>query len=95
MNREQYLLLKLAEEATEVAHIAMKCAQFGVNNVGGPKVEMNSDRLSAELNDLLAIVSMLGSESFFQFHKDTYAISDKVDRVEEWYSVSKSLGKVT
>ncbi|MEW0941027.1 hypothetical protein [Acinetobacter baumannii] len=31
MSHEQFLLMKLAEEATEVAQIALKTAQFGMN----------------------------------------------------------------
>ena len=56
MNREQYLLGKLAEEGSEVAQMALKTQQFGLDEVYVD--ESNRQRLHGELNDLLTIVHL-------------------------------------
>lgn len=58
MNRTTYLLLKIAEEAAEVAQMASKTAQFGTSEryEDGPS---NLDRLSDELCQLTTVCAML------------------------------------
>lgn len=73
----------------------MKCAQFGILNVHGRNAEMNHDRLKQEITDLHAILKIMESEAIFQFWLDSYKVEEKIERVNEWYDVSKSLGKVT
>lgn len=92
MNREQYLLTKLAEEAVEVAQMALKTQQFGMLEVY--KTEDNRTRLHAELNDLFAIIEMLNKECDFKFVMDQSQINTKITKVDHYYEYSKSLGKV-
>ncbi len=56
--REQFLLVKLAEECDEVSQRALKQAQYGAQEAqeGNPT---NSERLRDEILDLVAIVSLL------------------------------------
>lgn len=52
MNAQQYILIKIAEEANEVAQRALKAAQFGVDQTEPGQTENNADRLETELLDL-------------------------------------------
>lgn len=92
MTRKQFLLMKLAEEASEISQIALKTSQFGLNEVY--QVESNKERCHNELNDLLAIVEMLNEEFGFSFIPDNKQISEKKQKVNKYFNYSKSLGMV-
>lgn len=101
MNRLQYLLTKLAEEATEVAQIALKSQQFGLderkeNDATQPT---NKERIHAEINDLLGVIDMLNSEYGFNYNPNTidnlYARANKITKVDKYYEYAKKLGNVT
>lgn len=59
MKFEQLLLLKLAEEASEVAQRASKAIQFGLGEVQPGQELDNADRLTGEVIDFLAVLDML------------------------------------
>lgn len=69
LNREQFLLTKLAEECSEVGKRAIKQIQFGKDEAQNAVVKLNPDdteprstnaqRLREEINDLLVLVRML------------------------------------
>jgi len=91
MDRLQYLLSKLAEEASEVSQIALKSQQFGLDEVY-PKVGIsNKERIHEELNDLMAIVGMLNDEFYFSFTNNFGHHLDKEDKVNRYFEVSKNL----
>lgn len=93
MNKTQYLLCKLAEEASEVAQIALKAQQFGLDEVY-PKVGLrNSERLTQELNDLMASITML-VEAGYVYQPDDIAIQKKYEKVEKYMEYSQRLGMV-
>ncbi|WP_321929869.1 hypothetical protein [Burkholderia cenocepacia] len=46
MTLTQYLLVKIAEEAAEVAQIALKTAHFGLNETQPGRDETNAQRLN-------------------------------------------------
>lgn len=94
MNRQQYLLCKLAEEASEVAQIALKTQQFGFNERHPQLREDNAARIRAELTDLLAIVDMLNTEFDFSFEPYQEAILEKIYKVNKYYQYSVQLGEV-
>lgn len=94
MNRLQYLLTKLAEESSEVAQIALKTQQFGLEEQH-PKLEFtNRQRIHQELDDLFAIVDMLNSEFFFEYLPNLEALDKKIMKVNKYYEYSKNLGLV-
>ena len=66
MNHEQFLLIKLAEECNEVAQQALKSAQFGLEEVYVPIGKSNAVRLVEELNDMIAILSIMERSRIFQ-----------------------------
>lgn len=99
MNIQQFYLLKIAEEASEVAQIALKTAQFGLGEKHPALTETNAQRICAELNDLLAMVHRLGEVSNGEFWfdigaPDQIAIAKKLAKVEHYLAYSRSLGLV-
>lgn len=90
MNRTAYLLSKIAEEAAEVAQMALKSQQFGLDDCyqDGPS---NAERLGEELTDLLTVVGMLTVEGQFDFNVlVSQMCEDKVDKVEHYFDYVNS-----
>jgi hypothetical protein len=99
MTLVQYHLVKLAEEAAEVAQIALKAAHFGLSEIRPGKEETNAQRIYGELNDLNAMVHRLGEvsngEFFFDIGSpDHVAIAKKLEKVAHFLAYSQSLGLV-
>lgn len=98
LTRYQYLLTKLAEEASEVAQIALKTQQFGPYEVYPEQSLTNTQRIHAELIDLLAIVGMLNKEFNFKFELDSEdnfkRMIAKQEKVDKYYRYSQSCGMV-
>lgn len=92
MTREQFLFMKLAEEATEVAQIALKTVQFGGTEKHPDLKDNNYQRVCAELNDLLTIVEMLRAETEFYFKFDFDHEKIKTNKVNKFYKYSQDLG---
>ena len=61
MNYQQYLLVKLAEEASEVAQMAIKCSLFGYDSVDPREDtgETNALKLYKEMLDFSAVIDEL------------------------------------
>lgn len=98
MNRQQYLLLKLAEEASEVAQMALKTAQFGFDEKLAGQPYSNQERLEQEVVDLFAILHMLQEEfGFWDGVNDTLEerVKAKVEKVNKYHGYSVSLGLVS
>jgi len=94
LTREQYLLTKLAEEAAEIAQMALKTQQFGLNEVRAGQDLTNKQRLIGELNDLFAIVEILNDEYDLGFKPDYDATMKKIEKIKKYYALSQDLGKV-
>lgn len=90
MNREQYLLVKLAEEGLETAQRATKAATFGLYQVQEGQLLNNLDRLFYEYNDMVAIMRMLGVPT----EPDETAINKKVEKLKSFMALSVALGKL-
>ena len=98
MNRQQYLLIKLAEEASEVAQMALKTAQFGFDEKLEGQPYTNRERMEQEVVDMLAIISMLQDESSFWDEVNDMLderVKAKVAKVNKYHGYSVSLGMVT
>ncbi len=95
MNREQYLLTKLAEECSEVTKVALKAQQFGLDGTKEDGGLTNREKLNAELQDLFSIVEMLCREIKIGFEVDENALHKKMEKVNFYYQVSVDAGKVT
>ena len=96
MDREQYLLGKLAEEAAELAQIAMKAQQFGLNEVytGDGNTLTNGERIHLELWDLFGIIQMLNDECDFKYAHNTARLMMKIEKVNKYSEYSRELGKL-
>lgn len=85
MNRQSYLLSKIAEEAAEVAVEALKAQQFGLEDrfQNGPS---NAERLAAEVSDLLTVIGVLSAEFGFESTVTINQVNPgKVDKVDHYY----------
>jgi len=95
MDREQYLLTKLAEECTELAQITLKTQQFG-RDERYPKSKFNNrERMTQEFNDLLGIIDMLNSEFQYCLSADIGLIEAKREKVNHYYNYSIECGMVS
>lgn len=97
MNIQQFYLLKIAEEASEIAQAALKAMQFGLLEVNPASGESNGLRLHKELTDLAAMV--------YELHANTADIEfthviipeefeAKRAKVDHYLEYSHSLGLV-
>ena len=93
MNKKQYYLIKLAEEAAELSQIAIKCAQFGEYEVHPHTLERNIDGLQKEYNDVVACVLMV-EELLQDFTTDVYddTLEAKFEKMEKYRAISKANG---
>lgn len=109
MNKEQFLLTKIAEECGEVAEefslaiqqlmkvqkIALKAQQFGMNETHHSLDRNNMQRLYQELDDLSAIIEMLEEHvEEFNYKPSRRNILNKKHKVEKYLAYSVDLGKV-
>ena len=91
MKYEKYLLIKLAEEAAEVAQAAIKCSLFGYNQKDPRETDggTNLVKLQKELLDMTAVMSELKGDSLNApegFDVDKY-IEGKQKKLNYYYGV--------
>lgn len=95
MTRKQYLLLKLAEEAAEISQIALKAAQFGLDDVWEKVAPLTvRDRIHGELDDLCGIYTLLNAEAGLAYVPNEARINAKIEKVNRYYALSVRLGEV-
>ena len=93
MNRLQMLLNKLSEECCEVAQEAHKAAYFGLNERYTKHHLTNKERVHAELDDLMSIVSMLNQEFNFNYSPPSAEIvKRKGEKVNKYATYMVELG---
>ncbi|WP_228270271.1 hypothetical protein, partial [Acinetobacter bereziniae] len=94
MTHEQFLIQKLAEEASEIAQIALKTSQFGMTEKH-PEMELNNkERTHLEINDLLAVVDELNTWCGFGYKPDYASKINKIEKINKYLGYSIQLGKV-
>lgn len=97
MKKNQFLLLKLAEECAEVAHRASKQIQFGKDEKQKDQSLANGERLRGELLDLVVIWRMLEDEGeipkFTADMADSAYLSKKI-KLQKYLDLSHSLGQL-
>lgn len=95
MNKLQYLLCKLAEEASEISQIAMKTQQFGPYEICPDLPESNIERVNKEFNDLLGVVEMINEYlDANHLQKDEFLIEEKKKKVEKYFQYSVACGQI-
>lgn len=97
MTKEQFLLLKLAEECMEVAQRASKQIQFGKEEIQKGQLSTNAERLKGELLDLFVIVKMLEETdqiSTIAYDEFEQAYKDKKQKLQKYLDLSKTLNQL-
>lgn len=97
LTRNQYLLVKLAEECNEVAQRALKQVQFGADEVQEGQSLTNEERLRLELTDLMAVRQLLVESGELRKNDPVTAVErflSKNAKVEKYLKYSQSLGQV-
>lgn len=98
MSKTQHALVKMSEEAAEIAKCALKIVQFGLEsyNPNDPLQISNLEKLLSELHDLEGTKLLLNelTRGKFEFIHDTGKALDKVDKIIEYREISQELGYV-
>jgi hypothetical protein len=94
VNRTQYLLTKLAEEASEITKDALKAAQFGpFEEYEGVS---NITRLQEELFDLLVVIQVLKENKvFLSTSLDPEYVDYKREKIKHYENYARTLGLVS
>lgn len=90
----QYYLMKMAEEGSEVAQIALKTQQFGPNEVMPGQNLNNFERCHQELDDLQAMVEELNDKFGFGYVPSRERIEAKKAKVRKYLDYSIHLKEV-
>lgn len=96
MTRDQLLFHKLAEEACEVAHVAMKIMQLGAER-SHDGLPTNIEKLRNEIGDFQAIVELLDAKGMLPKWSVEKRVAYTLDRwagLEKWAKVAQELGNV-
>jgi hypothetical protein len=94
MNKEQYYLVKLAEEASELALAAIKCAQFGMDEQHPVTLQTNLEGLNKEFVDVIASAFMVAAvDERFAIDPENDELEIKWAKIEKYREIAKKLGK--
>ena len=96
MNHEQFLLIKLAEEAAELSQIALKTAQFGFDEQSPALDEDNKTRIIREWMDLETVMQeleRLNHLNRFSVDFDLHQL-EKLSKLAKYKKYSQELGLV-
>lgn len=92
MSREQFLLLKLAEESCEIGQACSKAMQFGLDE--SFQGYTNRERLHKEVSDLFTVVNMLNSVCGLGLEFTFENFIEKSFEIDAYYKFSANLGRV-
>lgn len=97
MKYEKYLLIKLAEEASEIAQAAIKCSLFGYESKDPRETDGDNNlfKLQKELLDLSAVITELSTTDSLDkisedFDVDGY-VEGKRKKLNYYYEVASRL----
>ena len=93
MNKEQYLLIKLSEECSEVSQITSKSLRFGIGNIRPDSVYTNSQKITQELADVMAAAMYLEEEGVINM-PGSAMIQESRDKIDKYLEYSKLIGIV-
>ena len=99
MNLQQLILIKIAEEASEVSKAALKAAQFGLDDKDPATRDTNLNWLLSEYHDLQGVMMLLRMEQKetqkreIPLEATPWEMQQKIRKVCRWakHSVEKNL----
>ena len=94
MNRNEHLLMILAEECAEVAQRVSKALRFGLDEVQPGQELTNEQRIWGEMNDLAGVGEML-IEARKSGGLCREAVEAKKAKVEKFLAYSEQCGTLT
>jgi hypothetical protein len=101
VTREQYLLIKLAEECAEVSHVALKATQLGLDrektSAGKNVGKTNKQLLVEEIKDLITTIAIIQNENVLPtvYAEELREWQEyRKERMDKWYEISKELGYI-
>ena len=93
MTHLQYLLTKLAEECQEAGIRALKCQQFGLDEIQPGQELTNKERLFWELNDIKGVLELLYANGV-DYDVNPMAVIEKMNKIDHFRDYSVRLGMV-
>jgi hypothetical protein len=90
----EYALLKLSEEASEVAQMCSKCTQFTLHEIKIEETLHNAGRLHAEIDDFLASVQVL-NDLGLNYIPNAKAQVAKMHKMYKFLKFSEKLGTIS
>jgi len=88
MNKQEYLLLCLAEECNELSQNAIKCLRFTTEH---HYYELsNIERVQLELTDVMSVLHLLEEELHLEFNKNPS--QEKINKLQGYMVRSQQLG---
>lgn len=87
----QHLLVKLASEAAELSHAALKALEFGLESPYPDTGITVQEKIRQEFNDVLGVAVML-SRLGFDVTSDTGLTSQKIAKVDTMMDVAREYG---
>lgn len=94
MNKIDYLLVCLMEEAAEIQQAAAKALRFGLSNHHPERNTTNCIELSKEIGDLNAVVELLNKEHSIDASEMIRSALQKADKAERFMGVSRKCGRL-
>jgi hypothetical protein len=94
MNKNEHLLVILAEECSEISKDVSKSLRFGLDEWSpyDPEQLPNRHKISQEITDLLAVAEMLVEEGVIGKFDERVFIDRKKEKVKKYMEYSKNAG---
>lgn len=92
MTKTQFILSKIAEEASELSHAALKAQQFGIFERDSD-APTNYELIQAEFNDLIAEVGLLNIVADVDIRACQVAVDRKIEIIEHYFGYSIACGE--
>lgn len=95
LNKTEYLLTQLGEEASEIAHRCSKAIRFGLSEVEPGQDKTNEERLIDEVMDIVGVLTFLYKNSIIDLPDDaaaTKTVDAKHEKIKKYMDYSRQEG---
>ncbi len=93
MTGDEYLLVCLMEECSEIQKAASKALRFGPNGYWDAENGTNREAIARELDDLAGVVELLYDRKLLRL-QDILGVAGKKLKIKEFMLVSRKLGRI-